>query len=73
MSSTYVLDFQWVPCVTGFGLVDHPTYSRDLAAPSDYHISENKHFTGNQYCNDADDISAADHFIYQKSESFFPN
>ena len=66
---------QWLLCVTGFELIDHPPYSPDLA-PSDYFLFPNMKKTlgwelGKQYRTDDEVISAVDDFFEDQDESFY--
>ena len=56
-------------CMTGFELIDHPSYSRDLT-PSDYFLFPimEKHLAGNQYQTDYNVISAVEDFFEGQEE-----
>ena len=56
----------------GFELIDHPSYSPDLA-PSDYFLFPNlkKHLAGKRYESDDDVISAVEDFFEGQEENFY--
>ena len=59
-------------CNCGFELVNHPTYSPDLA-PSDYFVFPNmkNHLVGKQYRTNDEVISAVEDFFKEQNESFY--
>ncbi|KAM4678284.1 histone-lysine N-methyltransferase SETMAR-like isoform 1-T2 [Discoglossus pictus] len=56
----------------GFEILDHPSFSPDLA-PSDFHLfpSLKKHLAGSQFLTDEDVITAVDAFLDAQDKIFF--